>query len=523
MEEGRTSSRRRRRWFWAGVLALLVAAAVTRFYRLGSWPLFGDEYYTLRDSVDVVLSLTTRPLLFWLNHHVVQPFVPLDELGLRLLPALFGVAGVGAVTVLGRRLLDWRAGLLAGGLAVLNPWHLAMSQFARYYTLVFLVAAVTPAALYIGVRERSRGWIALGAVGAVVAWFAHPTAILPTAGFLAWLTGYALVRSEGRRRRLLLVLVAVAAVVALGGAWAVLSLWTSLGQEWGIGGVWLGVSYGVRLAAGPTLAAAAGVVILWLDGRRELATFLAAAGAVPLVLLGVLGEYVSVHTGYLFATAPYALLAAAAFVERATRRVDGRPARLVVAAALVGLVVATGLPSFASHYVDGGKADFRAAARHVAERAGPSDVVVAHQPAPFDYYEPSLSRRSMDEPDPARLDSMYRALSQASPPGDLWIVPYVSSEGGFGLSGLGEAQDWVWRHCRLTLRDNPVRIDHVRNIVEVWRCDGNAGGEAGSGDGADAARASPGEPPRAESAGPGRRVRTSEAGAIGSRGARSGP
>lgn len=475
MEAGASS--RRQRWFWPGVAALVAAAVATRLYGLTSWPLFGDEFFTLADSTQFSFSFLQRPLLYWLNHHLVQPFLPMDELGLRLLPAVFGVVGVAVLAEMGRRVANARVGLWAGLLAVASPWHLAWSQMARYYTLVFLLAAVVPAALYLGVRERSRGWLAAGLVAAALAWLAHPTAVLPTAGFVVWLAGWAFGRLDGRRRRLVLGGVAATAAVGLVVGAALLSQWGSLGQQWGIGGIWVAVSWGVRLSAGPALAAAGGVVLLWLDGRREFATFLAAAVGVPLAIMGVLGELVSVHTGFLFATAPYAFLAAGAFVDRLIRTTEGASARrLVVGAAAAGLVVATGLPSFVSHYVDGGRPEFREAARHVEARAGPDDLVLADRRGAFNYYTPSLEARPLGR-DPARLDSIRRSVTETSPSGELWVVPYIRSEGGFGLEGLGEAQEWVWRHCRLSRRLDPVRIDHQRNIAEVWRCGPDLGAD----------------------------------------------
>lgn len=460
------------------LLALLLLAIVTRFYHLGEWPLFGDELYTLQDSTEPFFSVTGRPLLFWLNHHLVQPVVSLDALGLRLLPAIFGVAGVAVLVEMGRRTVTLRTGLLAGLLTALHPWHLVWSQTARYYTLVFLLSALSPAALYLGVRDGSRRWTAVGVVAAALAWFAHPTAILPTAGFLVWLVGYALVRTSGRRRRLILGGVAVAVVAGAVASYVVLSQWTSLGQEWGIGGIWVAVSYGVRLTGGVALAAAAGMVLLYLDGRTELATFLAAAVAVPVMAIGVLGEFVSAHTGFLFATAPYALLAAAAFADRAIEAAAGPGRRAALGVATVGLIVVAGIPSFVSHYVDGGRGDFRGAAHHVAERAGEGDLVLATHTGPFQYYTPALVTRPLME-DTTRLDSIYRSVTRPPARGELWVVPLIRSQGGFGLQGLGEARGWVWRHCELSARLDPVRIDHQRNIVEVWRCPGPASSRAG--------------------------------------------
>lgn len=47
---------------------------------LFTWSLAGDEIATLRDSLVSALS-PVKPLLFWMNHLLVAPCLPLDELG----------------------------------------------------------------------------------------------------------------------------------------------------------------------------------------------------------------------------------------------------------------------------------------------------------------------------------------------------------------------------------------------------------------------------------------------------------
>ncbi len=56
----------------------------------------GDELYTLRDSLHPQLR-NPRPLLYLLNYFLVRPLLPLDEFGLRVLPALFGVLAMPAL------------------------------------------------------------------------------------------------------------------------------------------------------------------------------------------------------------------------------------------------------------------------------------------------------------------------------------------------------------------------------------------------------------------------------------------
>src|SRR5215213_8189308 len=165
---------------------LVVLAFALRFWRLADWSIEADEVFMLRDSLHPTLK-NPRPLLYFLNHYVVLPFVPLNELGLRLLPALFGVLAIPAFYWVSRRLLGTRAALFATFLLTVSPLHVIFSQFGRYWSLVFLLCAVYPYAIYIGLRERNRWIFALGLITGVLATLAHPASVLLVGGPGIWL------------------------------------------------------------------------------------------------------------------------------------------------------------------------------------------------------------------------------------------------------------------------------------------------------------------------------------------------
>jgi uncharacterized membrane protein len=66
---------------------------------------------------------------------------------LRLLPALFGVAAIGAVYWLNRLAFTPKAGLLAAALMSVSPFAVYLSQEARHYTLPMLIVTLTLALL----------------------------------------------------------------------------------------------------------------------------------------------------------------------------------------------------------------------------------------------------------------------------------------------------------------------------------------------------------------------------------------
>ena len=95
---------------WLLLLLLLVIAVALRFWRLGLWNFEATEMFTLRDSVRPQWH-NPRPLGYLLTYYLVRPFHPLNEFGLRFLPAVFGVLAVPALYVVAWRLAGTRAAL----------------------------------------------------------------------------------------------------------------------------------------------------------------------------------------------------------------------------------------------------------------------------------------------------------------------------------------------------------------------------------------------------------------------------
>ena len=112
-------------------------------------------------------------------------------MGLRLLPAIFGVLAIPTFYVVARRLVGTRAALFGALLLAVSGLHVYYSQFARYWSLVFLLSTVYPYALYLGLRERNPRALALGLLTAVVAIAAHPPPDSCSAGWdSGWLPTY---------------------------------------------------------------------------------------------------------------------------------------------------------------------------------------------------------------------------------------------------------------------------------------------------------------------------------------------
>lgn len=142
------------------LLAILVGAALLRTIRLKDLPagLFCDEaafgynaWAILHHGIDE--NGTRLPLFLWSFTGYKNPvylyaaMVPigllgLDEFSLRLTSAIFGVATIFALFLVGRRLAGTRAGLAAAFLLTVCPWHIHFSRIAFElisFPLLFLI------------------------------------------------------------------------------------------------------------------------------------------------------------------------------------------------------------------------------------------------------------------------------------------------------------------------------------------------------------------------------------------------
>jgi 4-amino-4-deoxy-L-arabinose transferase-like glycosyltransferase len=186
------------------LFAILLLAALLRFYGLGTESLWLDEGVTIRLTSLPYLCVAengTQGPLFLLVTKVMRDLFGLSEFVLRFLPAVFGVACVLAAYQLARRLFDETTGLVAALLMSVNPFLIQYSQDARPYTL-FLFGAL--GSLYFVLQLAARGgWrdVAGYALATGVAFYSHPFGVFlfpaHAAAFLLWLPGH---RRDARAR-----------------------------------------------------------------------------------------------------------------------------------------------------------------------------------------------------------------------------------------------------------------------------------------------------------------------------------
>lgn len=451
------------------LVAVISLAVLLRLWGLWGFPFDQDELYTLRDAVGFGEGMSARPLYYFLQHLLLDIF-PVTHFHLRLPAFIFGVLGVWATWRLGRAVFGVTAGIVAASLIAISPWHLYASGFARYWTLVYLLAAVTYWIMWRAVRtDELKLYLTVSGILAVGA-LTHPTFLFPLAGALP-----VMYLVDGRAR-LDLRKPSSASVLGLifpmgilvAGAFVVLTAtdsWSMLRNATG-----RGLDASLRLLpaiiqwGSPSLFAVAGLGTIGLYAwnqnadRRWTATVVAGA-ATGIGGLLVASFVTDVYADYAMAVLPLVFVTAGAIIQRIGERLADKGPWVSAGATLV--LAAAVLPGTVSHLSSGTRFDYRPALSYI-EDTDPQARVFGWPIALQKWYAPDLTHSELTM-DPAQLSS---ALAEE---GGFWVV---TSHRRRGIAGDAvEVADWLDRHCHTMHTYERPRIDYRTYRVDVHWCE----------------------------------------------------
>jgi uncharacterized membrane protein len=159
-------------WIWPALVILL--ALLLRLPNLG-YSFYGDEEFSvLRDSDHFLTESDDchRPVFF--TALFLWRTMGFDgEIGLRLLPLLFGLLSVPLAWAVGRRLGGRGFALGLSLLLATSPLHIEFSQELRMYSLIVLLT-LAQLLCYLDYRERRRlSTLILGAVVGLIGMYTH--------------------------------------------------------------------------------------------------------------------------------------------------------------------------------------------------------------------------------------------------------------------------------------------------------------------------------------------------------------
>lgn len=453
------------------LLLILLLGLALRLWGLGSWPWEEDELYTLRDARALPFQvnrlgdpgIAARPV-YYLLQHALLALLPPTPLLLRLPALLFGMAGLVATWWVGRRVFGPRAGLVAALLLALSPWHLYASQFARYWTLVYLLSTLTYWALPRAIdQDQPKAYLAVLAL-ILMGGLTHPTFLLPVAGVAL---AVHLFRPDGQ----------VAPRLPSARAWAF--LWGPLAvlgaaefvtlrltgnqqaiQNWAGRGLTasLQVIPGMIQWTSVEICGAAIAATAFLVGRaapdRRWGGMTILGGGGALLLLFMASFSSNVYADYGISVLPLVYLSIGGAVQRIAAEVRQELSGWVVGGASIALAAGV-LPGTVSHLSDGSRFDYRPAFAAI-RRLDPEHPVAGGIDVIQKEYAPDL--RMLEIHSPPQMDSLP-------------VFWFITSERRYGLREGGPGlQAWLNAHCRRVLSSGRPRLDYRIYRVDLYSC-----------------------------------------------------
>lgn len=457
------------------LISLVVLGSLLRLYHLGFNSLWLDEISTYKYSIGSFTEMWgmmatgtdySPPLFFFMEHFVLQ-VLGVSEWAIRLLPAIFSIATIPVMYLVGKEFKDKYVGLISAAIFTFSPFLIYYAQDARPYPVaMFFVTAMFLFYLKAEKSGDARDWAVFGALAALAFWTHYYTLF-----FTATLLGYTILRGIPDIKKILeniketivpvgvLLLLTSPLIIALV---PVYMQRVASAPTYGIQGTGIvyetikQMSYFSDIAAMLFIVGwLITVVFLVFDFKeREKGTLLIWIMAVMFIISVFMSYKLPMLPRYLiFLMIPFSLGISTAYcLLRNVIPATINPTKIVVVIIAVFAVIA--VPYYLGYYQSYSKEDWRGISTDLENLTIPGDTVVnvpLYIGFPLDFYYNSSTDQTnetgvmgVDELDPIRKNS-----SQS--------VYYILTPDIYAADPAGKSVDWLKTNAKL-----------VRNYGSVW-------------------------------------------------------
>jgi hypothetical protein len=460
------------RWVEFSLLFAVVAvAAVFRFYKLTTWSFFIDELrtldYTLRESFSLM-----QP--FWLITDAAVSSMGENALALRLFPAIFGILTVAVLYFPVKAVFGRWVALLSGLFLAVSTWHIYLSQFARWYSLLLLLSALSLLAFYLFIERRQYRYLILHLALFGFAFLLHNTAgFIPIISVsymaaLLFLPGWRPPRFNARRIVIGFIVLGVLGLLLVPSFLAFFEHWTEIKEQrgfWGNSPINIAMKWAYHVTPSLVLLAIAGVVLL-LWSRERKGVFLAIYCGLPtLLLLGLAAVETNVSARYAFFTLPGLMIGASVLCVHLIRQ--ARSNQALIAIAVLGAAILPSLQNDYLYYTSGhGHRDrLTEATRFIKDRAASGDrflLLGLHNPEESTFYFRKTARLAG-----LRLEEQQFIRAENPDEIDLGQRIWVVTRRHAVTAGSTGFHRWISDHARI-LAEFPSDLGAEDNSIRVY-------------------------------------------------------
>jgi mannosyltransferase len=450
------------RYQLAALAAVTLLAACLRFYKLGQWSFWGDEYITVRRALDISGGGISRFTPSLLATHITFSLAGVSEWTARLAAALAGIVSVPVLYALLKRQFNGHLALIASLLLAVSPWHLYWSQNARFYTMLLLFYTLAIFFFYWALEE-DRPWymllsllfFGLAAFERLIAAFFLPTALAYL--FMIWIGWFPAPRGLRWRNLAIYLLPGGVFVLLVVAVTPTFNTPQNIVTDFGFvnnNPLWIlsGTAFyvGVPLLIMAFTGAAA---LLWR--RDRLGLLLTVGFMVPLVTIVAISPVTYSANRYIFPALTSVIILAAIAVYELWRQAQGSGKLLVSGVLLIMLAMPMADNVLYFLYQNGNRDNWKAALAFVAAEMAEGDLVATVDTHLADYY---LQSRSLDM---HHLEQAGLAMVEQHQASSWFLLDLTAPD------KTPQTTKWVRENARF-VRDFDVVVSARRFPMEVY-------------------------------------------------------
>lgn len=367
------------------LLLITILGAALRFFKVNDWSFWIDELYTLQGSLQEPSSIIHQPY-FLITKFVLSNFGN-HALLLRFPATVFGILCIPILYFPLKGIFNKSAALLAVFLIAISPWHIYLSQLARWYPLLLLSSAGSIFAFYYFIEKNSIKYLILSITLFLFAFWLHLTAgfvLIIIIGYLLFLLVFPVMRPPNfktKNVKLTLSLMFFGALFALPKFFSFVKLWASLKQ---VEGYWGSTPVIFTLKALYQLTPSIGIIflagiILLLHNKDRKGLFFALYCLLPPLILSLVALFeVNISVKYIFFTLPGILAVVSYLCLYVTEHL--KPQNRFIGAAIFLAVI---VPSLQTNYLyytigHGNRDRLREAVQYIHQNIAAGDQIYLH-------------------------------------------------------------------------------------------------------------------------------------------------
>ena len=444
---------------------ILLIAAVTRFYGFWTWPLYGDELFTIRDSLKADFLHSIKPGIYVLVA-VMFKFFGVSEWTARLPAVIFGIFSVIAFYYMAKRFEGRYAATCGSVFIILSGWHLYHSQSSRFYTAVFLFGILSYFYYYEAYRLGQPKYLVYAFISNGLGILFHTTFFVVPLSCCAFSFLVLIVKPLQnsyhckRIAKYYLMPYLLASLLLIPFAFRVLGNWYFKGKLWGYGPLYLSLAIIKYLSIPICVTAFFGLIQLL---RKDIfkGSFIGIAILVPIISLILLSFFVDVRPDYIFFSAPLFFLLSGYTCAELSRIVSPRRLAPLV---IVFLVATTMFPEFISYYTNKATLDVRDAIHFVGKNYKNGDKIVNFQNGFAYYWKENYPLEDwLGNPRDSNVDwyqklKLYEKTDQRA-----WFIITV-----YRVGLAHNFQKWLLENANLVWEKQAKRYDYSTETIRIF-------------------------------------------------------